>query len=140
RVLWSADEDFLFAMEAFAPEAESWKDELLRGEISAAKARQAGLALGLTVRGSCGDAEAEGRFGDQTAFDQLRTDPYYRTIARRHPAIAGAVESWLAEVAPLRLALTHGDWSPKNMVSLGDRLLFIDYECIHYGDPSYDAV
>lgn len=139
KVLWSADEDYLFAMEAFSPEAESWKDELLRGETSAEKARQAGLALGLTVRGSWRNPELERQFGDQRAFDQLRTDPYYRTIARRHPAIADAVGEWVEAVTPLRLALTHGDWSPKNMVSLGERLLFIDYECIHFGDPSYDA-
>ncbi len=139
RVLWSDDARFLFAMEAFSADAESWKDELLRGKLDDAKAEQAGRALGLTVRKTWLDLELESRFGDQTAFDQLRTDPYYRTIARRHPDIAGAVAEWIAQVEPLRLALTHGDWSPKNMVCTGGRLIFIDYECVHFGDPSYDA-
>lgn len=139
RVLWSDDAAYLFAMEAFSADAESWKDELLRGELDAGKAKQAGLALGLTIARSRPDADLQQRFGDQQAFDQLRTDPYYRTIARRHPDIAQAVHDWIAEVEPLRLALTHGDWSPKNMVCEGGRLIFIDYECVHFGDPSYDA-
>lgn len=139
RVRWSDDAEFLFAMEALSTDAESWKDELLRGELDPKKAEQAGLALGTTIRETWRDPEFERRFGDQQAFDQLRTDPYYRTIARRRPGIADAVYEWIAEVEPLRLALTHGDWSPKNMVCEGGRLIFIDYECVHFGDPSYDA-
>jgi len=139
QVLWSDDSEFLFAMEAFSPEARSWKDELMLGSLDCKRAEQAGKALGLTIRETWRDPELERRFGDQTAFNQLRTDPYYRTIARRHPDIADAVYAWIAEVEPLRLALTHGDWSPKNMVCDGDRMVFIDYECVHFGDPSYDA-
>ncbi len=139
EVLWSDDPEFLFAMQAFSPDACSWKDELMRGKLDCERAEQAGRALGLTIRETWRDPELERRFGDQTAFDQLRTDPYYRTIARRHPDIADAVYAWIAEVEPLRLALTHGDWSPKNMVCDGDRMVFIDYECVHFGDPSYDA-
>ena len=139
HVLWSDDANYLYAMEAFALDAESWKDKLLRGELDASVARRAGLALGLTVRGSWRSRELAAQFGDRIAFDQLRTDPYYRQIARRHPDIAPAVEEWLAESAEKNVALTHGDWSPKNMVVDGERLVFIDYECAHFGDPGYDA-
>jgi aminoglycoside phosphotransferase (APT) family kinase protein len=92
----------------------------------------------MTIAGSWRNPDFEARYSDQRAFDQLRTDPYYCTIARRHSAIAQQVYDWIAEIAPLRLALTHGDWSPKNMLVAGDRLVFIDYECLHFGDPSYD--
>ena len=137
RVLWSDDGNFLFAMEAISPAA-SWKDRLLAGDLQPAHARAAGQALGLTIAGSWRDPDLEARYGDQRAFDQLRTDPYYRTIARRHPAIAQQVHDWISEIETLRLALTHGDWSPKNMLVCGDRLVFIDYECLHFGDPAYD--
>lgn len=139
RVLWSDDANYLYAMQAFALNAESWKDKLLRGELDSTAARQAGLALGLTIRGSWRSTEFAAQFGDRTAFDQLRTDPYYRQIARRHPDLAPAVEEWLAESAETNVALTHGDWSPKNMVVDNGRLVFIDYECAHFGDPAYDA-
>jgi hypothetical protein len=137
RIHWSDDDNLLYAMEAVSP-ALSWKDLLLAGDLRTAHARAAGTALGMTIAGSWRDPDLEARYGDQRAFDQLRTDPYYRTIARRHPAIAQQVYDWIAEIEPLRLALTHGDWSPKNMLVAGDRLVFIDYECIHFGDPAYD--
>ncbi|MEZ5361282.1 MAG: phosphotransferase [Bryobacterales bacterium] len=136
-MLWSDDENFLYAMEAVSP-AVSWKERLLAGDLNPACARTAGQALGMTIAGSWQDPDFEARYGDQRPFDQLRTDPYYRTIARRHPAIAQQVYDWIAQIEPLRLALTHGDWSPKNMLVRGDGLVFIDYECIHFGDPSYD--
>ncbi|MCB9383223.1 MAG: phosphotransferase [Bryobacterales bacterium] len=136
-ILWSDDDNFLYAMEAVSP-AVSWKDRLLAGDLNPAYARAAGQALGMTIAGSWQDFAMEQRYGDQRAFDQLRTDPYYRTVARRHPAIVQQVYDWIAQIEPLRLALTHGDWSPKNMLVRGDGLVFIDYECIHFGDPSYD--
>ena len=139
RVLWSDEENFIYAMEAFALDAESWKTKLLRGEIDAGAARQAGLALGLTIRGSWRSPKMAERFGDRGAFEQLRTDPYYRQIARRNPDVADAVAEWIADVEETNVALTHGDWSPKNMVVDRGRLVFIDYECAHFGDPSYDA-
>ncbi len=138
-VLWDDENAFLYAMEAFSPAARSWKDELLAGRLDSALARRVGVALGLTVRGGFGSAELERRFGDTTAFDQLRTDPYYATIARRHPGIAADVEEWIAESGTRRTALVHGDWSPKNMLVDGGRMIFIDYECAHWGDPSFDA-
>lgn len=138
RVLWSDDENFLYAMEAVAAGAKSWKEHLLGGDLQPAHARAAGQALGMAIAGTWRDADLEARYGDQQAFEQLRTDPYYRTIARKHPAIADQVEDWMHAISPLRLAMTHGDWSPKNMLVAVDRLVFIDYECIHFGDPSYD--
>jgi aminoglycoside phosphotransferase (APT) family kinase protein len=137
-VLWSDEANFLYAMEAAPAGSRSWKEHLLDGDLRRDYAEQAGRALGLTVARSWADPALAERFGDQRAFEQLRTDPYYREIARRHPAIAPAAESWIAKIEPLRLALTHGDWSPKNMLVAGERLLFIDYECLHFGDPAYD--
>jgi len=137
RILWSDDDRYLYAMEAFSPDARSWKEHLLAGDLPADRARRVGVALGLTIRESWGSAEMEQRFGDRTAFEQLRGDPYYGEIARRHSSIAQAVADWRGrEVA---VALTHGDWSPKNIMVDGERLVFIDYECAHYGDPTFDS-
>jgi hypothetical protein len=139
KILWSDDENYLYALEALPEGSESWKERLLRGSIEPELARRAGIALGLTVRKSWRSSTLESIFGDQTAFRQLRTDPYYRTVARRHADLAPSIEAWIAQTQSKRLALTHGDWSPKNMLVAGDRMVFIDYECVHFGDPSYDA-
>jgi len=139
QVLWSDEENFLYAMSAAEEPHEFWKRRLLNGQLEPDLARRAGVALGLTIRGSWRSGFFERKYGDQTAFDQLRTDPYYRTIGRRNPDIAEPVAEWIAETAARRVALVHGDWSPKNMLVTPRGMVFIDYECTHFGDPSFDA-
>jgi Ser/Thr protein kinase RdoA (MazF antagonist) len=36
------------------------------------------------------------------------------------------------------LALVHGDYSPKNVLVYDERLILLDYEVIHFGDPAFD--
>jgi len=139
RVLWTDEANFLFAMSAAAPGAETWKAHLLAGRIDPGVAAAAGVLLGLLIRNTWGNPEMERRYGDQTAFDQLRLDPYYRTVARRRPRLAPAVDALLAESSARRVSLVHGDWSPKNFLVAGGRVTAIDFEVIHYGDPSFDA-
>lgn len=130
---------FLFAMQAVREGAADWKSRLLSGELSVATARLAGATLGLMVRGTwCRPAFRE-RFSDSTAFDQLRTDPYYRTIAARHPHLGRRLADWIEESSERRVAMVHGDWSPKNLLVGPGALVCIDFECAHFGDPSYDA-
>ena len=132
-------DNFLYAMRAAAPSGTDWKQRLLAGECDPAIARRVGATLGLIVRGTWGVRRFRELFGDQRAFRQLRTDPYYRTIARRHPSIAGVVEDLVEESAKRRVAMVHGDWSPKNLLVENGSVTCIDFECAHFGDPSYDA-
>ncbi len=130
---------FLYAMRAAPRGSSDWKTRLLAGNLSAATARLAGSTLGLMAKGTWERPEFRDRFADATAFDQLRTDPYYRTVAARHPAVAGAVAEWIERSGERRIALVHGDWSPKNLLVGREGLVCIDFECAHFGDPSYDA-
>ena len=130
---------FLYGMRAAPSGCEDWKSRLLRGELSAETARLAGATLGLMARGTWERPHLRERFSDAKAFDQLRTDPYYRTVAARHPGIAGEVYRWIEQSRRRRVAMVHGDWSPKNLLVGEDELLCIDFECAHFGDPSYDA-
>ncbi len=139
ELLFLDAQNCLYAMRAAAQGYADWKTRLLAGECDAATARQAGATLGLTVRGTWRDRGLEESFSDRTAFDQLRTDPYYRTVAARHPLLAARVEEWIAECAARNVALVHGDWSPKNLLVNPGGIVCIDFECAHFGDPSYDA-
>jgi len=38
-----------------------------------------------------------------------------------------------------RLTLVHGDYSPKNILVREDRLILLDHEVIHWGDPAFDV-
>lgn len=139
ELLFRDDARFLYAMRAASGQCRDWKTRLLAGECSSQAARLAGATLGLAIRGTWNREEFRGAFSDSTAFGQLRTDPYYRTVGSRHPELSGSVEAWIAQSARRKVALVHGDWSPKNLLVREGGLVCIDFECAHYGDPSYDA-
>ena len=84
-VLFRDDENYVFAMTAAAEGTLPWKDSLLRGECDLRIDEQIGEITAALI--SCGfrSPSMERDFGDLTIFQQLRLDPYYRTVALRHP-------------------------------------------------------
>jgi 5-methylthioribose kinase len=138
-VLFEDRDNFIYAMKA-APEASvCWKELLLSGEIRVEIAERVGELLALMARVSWREPAWESEFGDQTIFDQLRIDPYYRATAGRHPDLAPAAARLIEESAGRRVCLVHGDWSPKNFLVDGADVMAIDFEVIHFGDPSFDS-
>ncbi len=116
----------------------SWKTALLAGDVDPAVAEELGRILAAWHVDSAGDEQVAHRFDDWQAFDQLRLDPYHRTVARRHPDLAGAVHRLMAEMEERRMAFVHGDFSPKNVLVGDTGLWVLDFEVAHYGDPSFD--
>lgn len=145
RLISEDRENYAMVMSAAPPGARTWKSLLLEGIARPEIARRIALLQAAMIRASChaGEfehaSEFERTFGDQTVFDQLRIDPYYRATARRHPDLAPRFEELIGTSGRRRVALVHGDWSPKNFLVAGDELMAIDFEVIHFGDPSYDA-
>ncbi len=137
--------NFLFVMSAAPPGARPWKSDLLEGRIEAAPAARAGDLLACLHSFSCGHLQIREQFGDQTCFDQLRIDPYYRTCLRRHSDVAARIGGLIEEMDRRRLALVHGDYSPKNMLVVRGHggsfveIFLIDFEVVHYGDPAFDT-
>jgi aminoglycoside phosphotransferase (APT) family kinase protein len=124
-------------IEAAPEDWTTWKHRLLDGDADAAIARRLGEMLAAWHRASgAGSGVAEG-FGDREAFEQLRIDPYYRTVARRRPELAEAIGETVARMEDTRVCLVHGDYSPKNVL-VGSGLWAIDFEVAHYGDPAFD--
>ncbi len=77
-------------------------------------------------------------FDDRTFFLNLRVEPYYQYTANRVPAAAAFLGDLVDATLARRLALVHGDFSPKNVLVHAGRLMVIDYEVIHWGDPAFD--
>ncbi len=138
RILFEDRDEYLFAMTA-APRPHSvWKHDLLAGRCEPWIARECGRLLGTLHAESWLDAEIERRFGDRTLFDQLRIDPYYRTLAAALPEARPAVERLIESLGEHPRSLVHADFSPKNLLVFDHRLMMVDFETGHYGDPAFD--
>ena len=140
RVLFSVPEDYLFAMTAAPTESVVWKEQLLEGTVEPDVARRAGVILGRMHTQLRDHPGLSGRLADTTVFDELRVDPFYRTIARAHPEVAPAIDDLIASmaVAPDR-TFVHADFSPKNILVHRRGLTVVDFETAHAGDPAFDV-
>ncbi len=117
----------------------TWKQLLLNGEVSTEIAVAAGKLLAKIINVSRADAAFKRQFSDQTVFDELRIDPYYRTTATRHSDITEPLKQLIQDSCKLQTALVHGDYSPKNMLVRDGQILLLDFEVVHWGDPAFDS-
>ncbi len=139
RILFGEPDTFTIAMEAAPANAAMWKTQLFGGKLDRTLAHTAGTALASIISASWHNPEAERIFGDQTVFDELRLDPYYRFAAASRPEAADYIQALLNRTSQRRVSLVHGDWSPKNLLVAETNLWVIDWEVVHYGDPSFDV-
>lgn len=135
-ILFSGD-DF-FAMEFLGAEFRDWKTLLLAGTIEPATAADAGRTLGRIHRESWGDPEAGQIFATDRHFHDLRIAPYLLASAEKHADIAPLIHAEARRLAATKLALVHGDYSPKNLMVAPGRLVVLDCEVAWFGDPAFD--
>jgi aminoglycoside phosphotransferase (APT) family kinase protein len=88
---------------------------------------------------SAGQGEVARRFATDAIFHAIRLEPYLLATAARHPDLAAALRALSERTAHTRLALVHGDVSPKNILLGPEGPVFLDAECAWYGDPAFDA-
>jgi aminoglycoside phosphotransferase (APT) family kinase protein len=139
RFVFEDFESHILAMTAVPTPHENWKTRMLAGSIDTDYARQFGEILAAIHRSAdTNPAEAQVEFADQSFFETLRLEPYYAYTAEQVPQAADFIHRLIADARSRRLALVHGDYSPKNILIHADRLVILDYEVIHYGDPAFD--
>ncbi|MEU0742352.1 phosphotransferase [Streptomyces sp. NPDC006134] len=116
-----------------------WKTNLLSGTMDPRVAAHVGTACGHwhTATRAGGPAEKAAHALGHDAFAALRLDPYHRTVAERRPEWARLLAPYTDELTKRHLCLTHGDLSPKNVLTGGGTWI-IDHEVAHYGDPNFD--
>jgi Ser/Thr protein kinase RdoA (MazF antagonist) len=129
----------LFAMAYLAPDQHPvWKRQLLDGRVEPETAAAVGGVLGTLHQASSGDAALARAFDTGANFHALRLEPYLLATAQRHPTLAGALQALVERTARTRIALVHGDVSPKNILVGPRGPVFLDAECAWYGDPAFD--
>jgi len=138
EVCYEDDAAHLIAIQCAPPDAESWKADLLGGEVDPSVAGTVGRVLGAVHTAATDDPAVKDRFASKRPFDQLRIDPYHRTTAERHPDVAPEILAEVDRIMAVDRTLVHGDYSPKNVL-LGDVPWIIDFEVAHWGDPAFDV-
>jgi 5-methylthioribose kinase len=127
-----------FVMEYFDSGFQLWKNRLLRGQSDHKVSSEVGKIIGGIHETSFGDSRAKTTFDTAAAFRELRTCPYFETIAWKYPEIRQTVLDECDRLLRTEQCLVHGDLSPKNIIFCGDRIVLLDCEVAWYGDPAFD--
>jgi len=139
-VLRVVPEVHAFVMECAPVGSETWKAELMDGAVDLGTARAAGQLLGRIHATTAGDPTLEAEFADTSFFTELRIEPYLHHAAARHPELATRLAALGQQLGEPGICLVHGDYSPKNiLVTPGGRLLLLDHEVAHWGQPAFDV-
>ncbi len=137
RVLAADDVAGCFAME-YLGNLPLWKAELAAGRADAGFARAVGGRLARIHAATAGDPLVAAEFATDASFRAIRLEPYLLATARAHPALAAPLEALATRTAATRIALVHGDVSPKNILVGRAGPVLLDAECAWYGDPAFD--
>jgi Ser/Thr protein kinase RdoA (MazF antagonist) len=129
----------IIAMEFLEPsEFPLWKQQLMDGQVDEATARGIGAMLGQLHALSAHSPGLPQRFDTLENFRAIRLEPYLLATAQRHPDCAGILHMLAERTAASRIALVHGDVSPKNILVGSRGPVLLDAECAWFGDPAFD--
>ena len=139
EVLAEDEAAHLFVMEWLDPVRHPvWKHELAAGRIAPAFAEQVGRSLALLHAATAGSDEIAAAFPNREVFRDLRISPFLLFTAERNPGSAPRLRALAARLAEARIALIHGDVSPKNILVGPRGPVFLDAETCVFGDPAFD--
>ncbi|BCP51594.1 putative aminoglycoside phosphotransferase [Kaistia sp. 32K] len=128
-----------FAMDYLKPEDHPvWKAELRAGRADPAFAAAVGRTIAAIHAATAHSAECAARFDTDAIFHSIRLEPYLEATAEAHPDLAPALMALSRETLATKIALVHGDVSPKNILVRPKGPVFLDAECAWYGDPAFD--
>ena len=130
----------ILIMGAVAEPHENYKTLLLQEEpVSAYTDQFANLLADIHLNSYHHKEELSALFGDTGYFENLRLDPYYRFSADQLPEASPFLHTLIQRTRTRKFTLVHGDFSPKNILIYDNRLILLDHEVIHFGDPAFDV-
>jgi 5-methylthioribose kinase len=140
RVLFEDRAEYLFAMTCAPDDAVTWKTQLMADIVDPDIAARLGTILANIHAEAPGHHALRESLADASLFEELRVDPYYRTVARAHPDVAPRIDALIAAMdRPTgERTLVLGDFSPKNILVHSGGLILLDFECAHAGDAAFD--
>ena len=139
RLVFEDERHHLIAMTGVPTPHENWKDMLLAGRLEADHVEQFAQLLGHVHRHAHQRRdEVQPHFSDTNYFESLRLEPYFGYSAEQVPEARDFLHDLIAQTRRRTHTLVHGDYSPKNILVHDGRLVLLDHEVIHWGDPAFD--
>jgi len=132
-------ERFILILDRVPVGSTVWKSDLLDGVINPDVAAVLGTTLANWHNYGEKNKEARLQFMEDSLFEQLRIDPFYRFVAAKNEALKPVIGKLIKELEGDKSTIVHGDFSPKNiMVGMDDQVYIVDFEVTHVGNPVFD--
>lgn len=139
KVLGTDEQSKSFVMEFLAAGHSAWKSDLLDGHVSVETAAQVGSITGRIHSATAHSTECAERFAHDDNFYAIRLEPYLAETGRMHPELSSRMDELIKRTQTTKIALVHGDLSPKNIMVGPNGPVILDAECAWYGDPAFDS-
>ena len=129
----------MFVMDYLEPARHPvWKSQLRDGVIESQFAALVGERIARIHALTARREQIASQFATDHIFFPIRLEPYLIATARVHRDYAAQLEALAQVTASSKLALVHGDVSPKNILCGAQGPVFLDAECAWFGDPAFD--
>jgi len=139
EILYHDEQQMLCAMDYLDPQQHRlWKSELRDGRAEVTDAAAVGACLGRIHAATANNPDVAAQFPPNDIFHAIRLEPYLEATAAAHPDLRDALFALSERTAAQRIAMVHGDVSPKNILLGPDGPVFLDAECACMGDPAFD--
>lgn len=133
------EENFTLTMSRLPNTCTNWKQDMLDGRIYPEMGEKLGLILAQWHNATSVDSAIKAKFMEGELFEQLRVSPFYRAVAAKNPNLQAVINSLIDEITTEKIALVHGDFSPKNILANSDHSpIILDFEVAHTGNPVFD--
>lgn len=139
RVLAVDPDEHAYVMEAVTAKHRVWKAELLAERIEPGVFETVAGCLARIHRDSAVAPPDQQNWSDREVFDELRIDPFYRWVAQHNSTARAGLIPLIKQLEQTGVSVVLADFSPKNILLAEDKIVAVDFETAHWGDPAFDV-
>lgn len=132
------EENHVFCMTAVPLPHDNLRALILDDRIEIALFQKLGRLLGLFQEAGRKSDEARILFRRRDFFKDLRIEPFYEFTSEQLPHSRAFYNSLIARTLDVSETISHGDYSPKNVLVKDGDVVLLDFEVTHLGDPAFD--
>ncbi len=131
-------ENYIYGREAVPKGYPMWKDELMKGILDFGVAEKA-IGTLVKVHNACSSREdIKEKFASKKIIYGLRISPYIQFTTEKHLELRCFGDKISEEIMEAKITLVHGDYSPKNIMTVNWEVQVLDYEVAHFGNLAFD--